>query len=209
MLTQVLSKNAKALVKPLAKILAPQKFILAGGTALALHLGHRESVDFDFFCVEDFDPAFYVSQFSQIAKVKISLQDHDSLVCMVDGVKLSLFRYWDKFLYATTDWQSLRLADPKDIALMKLIAVSQRGARKDFIDLYFLFSKKVISPRDALVALKKKSPKIEQNTYHVLKSLAYFADAENEPMPKMLKKVSWKEIRLFFEKMASTIVSKQ
>lgn len=202
MFTQVLSQNAQALIKPLAKILTPQKFILAGGTALALYLGHRESVDFDFFCLEDFDPAFYVTQFSQITKVKISLQNRDSLVCTVDGVKLSLFRYWDKFLYATTNWQSLRLANLKDIALMKLVAVSQRGARKDFIDLYFLFRERIILPHDALVALKKKSPKIEQNIYHVMKSLAYFVDAENEPMPKMLKKVSWKEIRLYFEKMA-------
>lgn len=190
MFTKMLTKNAKSLVQPLATLLSPQGFILAGGTALALQIGHRESIDFDFFCTKDFDPASFITSLSQIGKVEIALQDRNSLVCSVNGVKLSLFRYWDSFLFPTIEWQDLLLADPKDIALMKLIAVSQRGARKDFIDLYFLFSQNIVSPGDAFKYLKKKSPKIKQNIYHILKSLAYFKDAENEPMPKIIKKIS-------------------
>ncbi|MBU4124638.1 MAG: nucleotidyl transferase AbiEii/AbiGii toxin family protein, partial [Nanoarchaeota archaeon] len=85
------------------------------------------------------------------------------------------------------------IADFRDIACMKLDTVSSRGSRKDFIDLYFLL--KEMSLDDFLKLFDKKYKEINYNKTHLLKSLVYFKEAEESPIPKMIKKVSWKEMK--------------
>ncbi len=81
---------------------------------------------------------------------------------------------------------------------MKLDAVSSRGSKKDFIDIYFLLQK--YSLNELLNIFQKKFSEIEYNKIHLLKSLAYFDDAEDEPMPKMIKKIDWEKIKKFITK---------
>lgn len=83
---------------------------------------------------------------------------------------------------------------------MKIAAISDRGTKRDFIDLYFIIKmEKVLSLDEILRLYDKKFGLLKQNKIHILKSLCYFDDAEQEPMPKMLKDVSWKEVKKFFE----------
>jgi hypothetical protein len=88
---------------------------------------------------------------------------------------------------------------------MKLVAVSGRGSRKDFVDLYFML--RGGAPLDALLReLPMKYGEGRVNTYHVLKSLTYFEDAEAEPPPDMLMPFDWKECKRFFVREARAIV---
>lgn len=195
---KVLDKKAKALLRPLRDLVKSSSFVLAGGTGLALQYGHRMSDDFDFFSEDDFSCEDILRQISSLGDTQILLQDQYSLVVSTKGVKLSFFRYWDKFLFDPIPTKYFSLTDPKDIVFMKLVALSQRGARKDFIDLYFLF-KKTISLKKSLPLLEKKFPNQKTNLHHILKSLVYFEDAEKEPMPKMLVPFDWEGIKRYFQ----------
>lgn len=86
------------------------------------------------------------------------------------------------------------LADPRDIAVVKLVAIGGRGSRKDFVDLYF-FLQAGGSLESTLELTRRRFQRIDYNEYHLLKSLVYFEDAEAEPMPSMLREASWAAIK--------------
>ncbi len=90
------------------------------------------------------------------------------------------------------------MADIRDIGCMKLSAISSRGSKKDFVDIFFI-CQKTIAFEKLLEAFRKKYKDINYNILHILKSLIYFEDADKEPMSKMLIPVSWKEVKNFFE----------
>jgi hypothetical protein len=96
-----------------------------------------------------------------------------------------------------TNRYDFKIASPVDIGVMKLVAVSQRGAKKDLIDLYLL-EKNGILLSELIKLLPKKFPQATINYYHIIKSLVYFSDADREPMPKMFSLVDWDEIKKFF-----------
>ncbi|MEK7161153.1 MAG: nucleotidyl transferase AbiEii/AbiGii toxin family protein, partial [Patescibacteria group bacterium] len=91
------------------------------------------------------------------------------------------------------DFENAKLADERDIAAMKIDAVSSRGSKKDFVDLYFLLEK--YSLPELIDFFEKKYSNIKFNKLHILKSLTYFEDAEKEPMPEMLKQANWDSIK--------------
>ena len=195
---KVLSKRART-VHELLSFLYVDGFVLAGGTALALQFGHRLSVDFDFFSEKDFNVPAMLRRFSGIAKIEVRIQDEHSLTVSANKVKLSLFRYWDRFLFPPLKAKGFVLTDPRDIALMKILAIANCGSRKDFIDLFFLL-RKSLTLEDLFELLKSKFPKVDYNPHHILKSLAYFDDAEKEPLPKMLVPFSWPELKADFQR---------
>jgi len=86
-----------------------------------------------------------------------------------------------------------------DVAVMKIIAISQRGRKRDFFDLYWCV--KNLGPLiDTLKKLKKQYPSVAHDYHHILKSLVYFADAESDPNPEIYFKADWKEVKNFFRK---------
>lgn len=89
------------------------------------------------------------------------------------------------------------VADIPDITAMKPAALAGRGSKKDFVDLYFI-CKEVFTLQHAIALFKQKYQKIEYDPYHLLRSLTYFEDAEEEPMPEMIRGVTWEEIKQFF-----------
>ncbi|MCK4308846.1 MAG: nucleotidyl transferase AbiEii/AbiGii toxin family protein [Candidatus Atribacteria bacterium] len=93
----------------------------------------------------------------------------------------------------------IKVADLRDIGCMKIDAISSRGTKRDFIDLFFI-CKEVISLKNLLSLFKRKYKSVNYNMMHILKSLAYFEDAENNPMPKMTVPASWQEIKSFLKK---------
>jgi hypothetical protein len=173
-------------------------FYLAGGTAAALHMGHRKSEDFDFFSAQEFDPAYLTMQLSQLCQFQVSSSGEGTLHGFSNDIRLSFLRYTYPLLYPTVEYNGIDLADLKDIALMKIIAIANRGTNKDFTDLYFI-CKQVISLDNLLVELfpKKFSGQL-YSMYHIVRSLQYFDDAEKSPPLDMLKPVVWDEVKRFF-----------
>lgn len=168
-------------------------FYLAGGTALAIQLGHRESIDLDFFSQENFSNSDLKHKLPESGKFYLSSEEEGTLHGVLDEVKLSFLKYGYNLLYPLIDFDGIRIADERDIAAMKIDAISSRGSKKDFIDLYFLLEK--YSLEELISFFEKKFNQIEYNKLHILKSLVFFTDAENEPMPVMRKNADWEEIK--------------
>lgn len=164
---------------------------LVGGTALALQLGHRKSIDLDFFghieSFEDIPGALH--HFDNLQLVK---QGKSILIFLLDGIKLDIVNYPYPWLRDPVSENGLRLAHLEDIAAMKLGAVTGRGTKKDFYDLYLLLEHYSLKHMLDLYLAKYK----EGNEILVLKSLAYFADAEKDVDPDVLgKQITWESVK--------------
>jgi hypothetical protein len=178
---------------------------LAGGTGLALQMGHRTSEDFDFFRTDGFSADRLHEILRQVGEVETLQEDDRTLTVIVSAIKVSFFSVPDDFRFPGQSYHFFLLADPRDIALMKLAAISGRGSRKDFIDLYSIL-RGGLSLEQCFQWLPLKYGEGRVNTYHVLKSLSYFEDAEREPMPQMLEPFDWAECKNFFVREAHAIV---
>lgn len=170
-----------------------EPFYLAGGTCLALHIGHRQSVDFDFFTQEDFRTRGIIEQLRRIGTFELFSEAENTINGVLNEVRISFFTYTYPLVRGLHHYQRLAIADMFDIALMKLEAISGRGSKKDFIDLYFLLH--YFSFEEIFQGYEVKYGIAVSNHYHLLKSLVYFDDAEAQPMPVMYKRISWDEIK--------------
>ncbi len=198
MFEKTLIKGAKENLVLLGKSGLLKDAYLAGGTAVALQLGHRISVDFDFFTLQTFDPRFFADQLSKIGLFEEKQASKGTVLGKFEGVKFSLSFYQHPLLFSTINYASLNVAELRDLAAMKIDAISNRGAKRDFIDLYHIcrFGYRL---SESLELYDKKYGKLASNLIHLKKSLIYFEDAEGDEMPGMLKKTSWKEVKSFFE----------
>lgn len=171
-------------------------FYLVGGTSLALQIGHRESIDIDLFGNRELEEIEISSYLRNFGKVQILKKSKNILIYSVDGVKVDFVNYDYPWLNPPIISENLRLADAKDIAAMKLNAISGRGSKKDFIDLYFLLSKYSLS--EMIGFYNKKF--VDGSEFLVLKSLTYFDDADLDQTPKMYNPIDWEEIKLSVKK---------
>jgi hypothetical protein len=171
-------------------------FYLAGGTALALQLGHRRSHDLDFFSQELFDEEAFVQNLRRFSDVSLAAKSPHTLHAVVQGVKVSFLGYAYPLLFSLKTFLGVQVADPRDIACMKLSAIASRGARRDFVDLYAVA--KEFGLGELLDLFHQKYAQTRYNSIHLLKSLVYFTDAEKDPPPDMLAPFSWDEIKQFF-----------
>ena len=204
MYKEVINQKTERLLIDLIKSDIIKDFYLAGGTALAFQFGHRKSIDLDWFNKNSFDTQELRKELSKIAKPIIKAEEKDTLDLVLSDVKLTFLGYPYDLLFPLIDYQGVKLADYRDIACMKLDAVSSRGSKKDFIDLYFILQN--ISLEELFELFEKKYQKIEFNKMHILKSLNYFIDTDKEPMPVMLKEIEWKNIKKYFEELAKLAI---
>jgi hypothetical protein len=191
---RVLPTEAWAVVRLLAGAGILEDWILAGGTALALQLGHRVSLDLDFFRHGEFDEAALRTSLAEIGHLEVQSMSAGTLHARLKGVRLSFRRSEVPFLFEPAVYRGLHLADVRDIAAMKVVAVAGRGSKKDFVDLYAYFETGATFG-DLMVVVARRYADTEFNAMHLLRSLVYFDDAEAEPMPRMLTKVPWPEVR--------------
>ena len=165
---------------------------LVGGTALAFHLGHRLSIDLDLFGKFDHETItetlkseafddFYVLSESKVIKRYLINQ------VKVDIVKYDRYQWLEE---AVIDNQ-IRIAGLKDIAAMKIAAITNRGTKKDFVDLFFLLQ--TFNIKEIIEFYQVKY--FDANLFTVMLSLVYFDDAEKEDMPKMLIPTAWKDVK--------------
>ena len=204
---KTLPKHSMAVLKALELTKSKELtgWILAGGTGLALHLGHRISEDFDFFRTDAIDVRRLHNVFSGFGKYETLQEEEHTLTILALKTKISFFRIKNPFIFETTPYRFFSIADIRDIALMKLVAISSRGSRKDFVDLFEIL-RGGMSLQECFAALSEKYIEGRHNSYHILKSMTYFEDAEKEPMPVMLKPFNWKECKAFFVREAHTVV---
>ena len=197
MFKEVLSKNAKKSLDLLGKSGLLKSAYLAGGTALAIHLCHRYSYDFDFFTSEKFDEGILVQRISEaFPEFSLERKNWGTILGYLGKTRFSFFFYKYPLLFKTHKFLDINIADIKDIAAMKIAAIADRGTKRDFIDLYFILNEaKIMTLEKSLKLYDKKFKVLSQNKLHILKSLVYFDDAENEPMPMMIRDIEWGKIK--------------
>ena len=179
------------LLKQLQDIPLLSKTRLVGGTSLALQIGHRKSIDIDLFGKIECEQYELVDALSDLGQLSILKESKNIHVYQLNGVKLDIVNYKYPWIKPIVIEDNLRLADIKDIAAMKITAIISRGTKKDFIDLAFLLD--ILSLDEILSSYETKYP--EASRFLAMKSMAYFDDAEAEPMPYMLKEKSWDDIK--------------
>jgi hypothetical protein len=167
---------------------------LAGGTALALQIGHRVSVDLDFFGERAFEPADLALALGRLGRVEVRGRSEGTLHAALDGLRVTFLHAQAALLFPGTPYRGLSLADPRDIAVMKLVAIGGRGSRRDFVDLYF-FLRGGGSLEDVFALTRRRFRDVDFNAYHLLRSLAFFDDAESEPMPRLLRIATWADVK--------------
>ncbi len=200
MFEKAISKKTAENLALLGKREILEKAYLAGGTALALQIGHRISYDLDFFSGEKFQPQVFLKELSQIKSYHHKETREGTILGRLGEIKFSLFYYPYPLLEKPIEFKDsgIKLASIDDIAAMKLTAISERGAKRDFIDLYFILQEK--SLKEVLKLYARKYGALSSNLIHIKKSLAYFAEAEKELRPEMKIPVSWEKIKNFFRK---------
>ena len=195
MFEEILSKRAVRIVASVSDKI--EDFYLAGGTGLALQLGHRFSEDLDFFSEKPFNVDAVIFA---IQPDSVFYASKGTIHCEIDGVRISLLFYSVPLVYPPRHWHNIVIADIRDIVAEKIKTISQRGSKKDFVDLYAVIRWKY-SVAEICDIFRKRFGKSDINFYHVLKSLAFFEDAEEEPMPRMKapdKMWDWDTIKSFF-----------
>ncbi|MEW6455900.1 MAG: nucleotidyl transferase AbiEii/AbiGii toxin family protein [Acidobacteriota bacterium] len=198
MYEEILTKETREVLELLKKLNVLKNFYLAGGTGLSFHLKHRISDDLDFFSQKEINTEEIIQKIKKRGKFKLIREEWGTVIGTLNNVRISFFTYQYPLLKQLKNFKNVNVADIIDIALMKISSISSRGNKRDFIDLYFI-CKEVISLEELLNLFDKKYREIEYNKSHIIKSLVYFEDAEREPMPDMLVKVNWDEIKIYFE----------
>lgn len=201
--TEALFGNTQKLLALLSNSPVLKDAYLAGGTAAALQLGHRISVDLDFFTPCKFDAKRNAQRFAGILRKSGDFSIEQISWGTIQGyfkeVRFSLFVYEYPVLFPLKKFHRIRIIDLRDIAAMKVAAICDRGTKRDFVDLYFICNTGVSLPH-IMRLYDRKYKKLGANLLHIQKSLVYFDDAEKDEMPKMLKETSWPEIKSYFER---------
>ena len=203
MFPNVLSREQAGLLELLKREKDLSRFYLAGGTGLALRLGHRRSEGFGFFRADTFDRQAWLGKLGWLGPLSVLQETEGTLTVEIRSVRTSFFHYPYPLLEAPepAPW-GFPVASNADIGAMKLSAVASRGSKKDFFDLHALCSGPL--PFSTLLErFRKKFSGIQFDEYHLLRSLAYFEEAEKEPDPVVLQPVTWDRVRAYFRSIAA------
>jgi hypothetical protein len=196
-----IEQNTFELLKRLQKLPLLAKTRLVGGTALALQIGHRKSIDLDFFGELDFEIQELIDNIKEFADLTILSESKNIHIYSINGIKVDFVNYKYPWIDDAICEDGILLAGIKDIAAMKVSAIIGRGTKKDFIDIAFLLQKFPLKDILDFYSLKYNDGSI----FTAMKSLTYFDDAESDIMPDMLVKKSWKQAKKEIIFRASTI----
>ncbi len=192
---EILRKKTGEDLEILGKSRILDQFYLAGGTGLALFYGHRTSLDLDFFSSEKFNAIDIVKALKKEGVMSVNTLESDAVHGTFGDTKLSLLYYPYTILRESSTYGGVQIADPIDIACMKISAISSRGTKKDFVDLFYLLEHHTL--REMLGFFEEKYEEIGYNIMHILKSLTYFNDADMDPDPEYIKETSpsWTSVK--------------
>lgn len=203
---EALSREQRAALDTLAGIGIGEQFYLAGGAALALRLGHRQSVDLDFFSRTDFPTRPLREKLERLSTFRTDEEREGTLNATLAGIPVSFLAYPYPLLAPTEALiPGVPVASLLDVGAMKLSAIVSRGIRRDFIDVYTI-CKNGIPLKDLVGAFQQKAG-AKYNPHILGKALVYFVDAEKDPMPALLKPVDWDALKAFFMAEATRMFS--
>lgn len=191
---EVLPPLPMGVLRALAAPIRDRGFYLAGGTGLALQLGHRRSLDFDWFSTQPVVDPMNLAASLRKDLLQVESTDPGTLHTRLQGVRVTFLSHPYPLLQPPVRWDppGVDIASLQDISTMKLAAVVQRGSRKDFVDLHALDRSGV--DLESMLRWYRERYQI-RDVAHVLAALSYFDDAEREPMPAMLWDAGWEEIK--------------
>jgi hypothetical protein len=196
---QVMPGSARHVLQNLASAVELAPFYLAGGTALALRLGHRISIDLDFFgdleLFEREQRELLIRDFGRRFNTRVARNSALALTIVADGVAASFYTYTYPLLDELEQVNGVPIAGIRDIGLMKLDSMMDRGARKDFIDLYFITKHVSLDQLFQDSAIKYRGSSYFKT--QVLEALVDFDNADGQEQPEMLIPVSWDEVKQF------------
>lgn len=188
---QTVEAPALELLRNLLAAEAFKELSLVGGTALALQVGHRKSIDLDLFEKINADEFEIAKQLARIGSIQQIKKTANINILLIDNIKVDLVNYPYPWIRPIKNFEGLRLASLEDIGAMKLAAITGRGTKKDFIDVHFLLKQFTLA--DLLAFYQEKFT--DGSTFMVLKSLTYFDDADLDESPIMLQSVTWEFVK--------------
>jgi len=168
-------------------------FYLVGGTALALQIGHRTSIDINLFSDFSFDTAYVLENLSADFDYKLFFSANNTLKGSIDGVQVDILAHRYPYVSSPLMIENIAMVSVEDIIAMKLNAITISGQRiKDFIDIFYLLKSNTID--DMILFYKTKYAAF--NEVNVLKSLTWFEDIDHSDMPVLLEnpKLKWAEV---------------
>jgi predicted nucleotidyltransferase component of viral defense system len=189
--TSALRADTSALLASMSAKNYLKGFRLVGGTALAMYLQHRESIDLDLFTIEAIERELLKIELAKDYDLEIIGGTRVSLNALINGVKVDLIHHPYPTIEKAIAYYQIEVASLPDICAMKLNAAVGRGSKKDFIDIFFLLKQFSLDQMLAWYLLKYPNT----NQIMVLKRLAYFTDAENQLMPRMNKPLAWEVVK--------------
>lgn len=207
MFAAVLSQTAQNALAILGKSGLLSQAYLAGGSALALHLGHRRSEDFDFFSLQEFSPDKLREALSGLGTFETTFAKGITLLGVFEGIKFSYFQYEYPLLSPLVSYSGVSIAHPRDIAAMKLAAIMDRGKKRDFVDL-FMISHQGLSFDKVFQLYDQKFHALESNAFSLLRAMNYFDEADTTDMPEMLTPLTWDEVKKFFQNESMRLAKK-
>jgi hypothetical protein len=188
---ETVDEGTLGLLKQLQSLSILSEMRLVGGTSLALQIGHRKSIDIDLFGNLSAAHDNLMDELKTIGEVVPLKNSKNIHSLLVNDIKVDIVNYEYEWLKNKITIDNIQLASIEDIAAMKLNAIIGRGSKKDFIDLFFIL--KDYSLATLMEFYTKKYN--DGSTFLVLKSLAYFEDADMEEMPFMFNNIDWKTIK--------------
>lgn len=184
---QTIESQTLELLNTLMQIKEFKALRLVGGTSLALQIGHRQSTDLDVFGTLAVDEIELSEILHKIGSITLLKKTKNINIYLIDGIKVDLVNYPYAWLDEISFEDNIRLVSTKDIAAMKMAAITGRGTKKDFIDLFFLLQTYRLDEMLKFYKLKY----YDASEILTLKSLAYFDGADAEEDPKMFKLINW------------------
>ncbi|OFX40883.1 MAG: hypothetical protein A2X08_17065 [Bacteroidetes bacterium GWA2_32_17] len=179
------------LLKKLMQIDEFKELRLVGGTSLALQIGHRQSIDIDLFGALNIDEFELSKILNNFASVTILKKTKNINIYLIEGIKVDIVNYHYPWIKDALLEDNLRLAEKTDIAAMKIAAITNRGSKKDFIDIYFLLKYFTLGKMLSFYKLKYN----DASEMLALKSLTYFDDADLEEEPNMFLQINWENVK--------------
>ncbi len=173
--TETVEPGTLGLLKRLMADIILESFVLVGGTALSLQLGHRKSIDLDLFSLIDFNSSEILSHLEEKNNNPVVIQQFkQTLTVEIEGIKLDFLHFRYPFTYNILNIDGIRMADIRDIACMKVDAIVGRGRKKDFYDLFYLLKR--FSLEEIINWYQRMYN--HSSLFHVYKSLTWFEDAD-------------------------------
>ena len=188
---QTVEPKALDILRTISSLPVFSEHRLVGGTSLALQYGHRLSIDLDFFSTEPIDHEEILLNIKPLGKVEIVSKSKFINCFFINDIKIDFVSLPYQWIDDPIVYDSIRLASTKDIAAMKLAAITNRGSKKDFIDIALLI--KILGLQQMMKFYHEKYP--DGMEMMVLRSLVYFQDAEVQPDPVMLIPYNWDSIK--------------